>query len=183
MVEAYGLAQIGQAPVLQPTTRYRPNPSPAPTTTERTVRSSNRGLLFRFLTTESRAREKRVRLTEPFRRKRALTGWNEVLIMKATIESIGKVGSRVSIDGHELTFDQPTWVPGGENRGPSPLDVMSVSVAACAHYFAAAYLHGRGLSPDGLAVEVTTEKERLPVSRIGRVEMRVTTSARFRFSA
>jgi uncharacterized OsmC-like protein len=93
--------------------------------------------------------------------------------MKAVIESIGKVGSRANIDGHELVFDQPDAVPGGEDRGPSPLDVMSVSVAACAHYFAAAYLHGRGLSSEGLAVEVTTEKERVPTSRIGRLELRV----------
>ena len=93
--------------------------------------------------------------------------------MKATIESIGKVGSRASIAGHELVFDQPAAVPGGEDRGPSPLDVMYVSVAACAHYFAAAYLHGRGLSAEGLAVEVTAEKERVPVSRIGRLEMKV----------
>jgi uncharacterized OsmC-like protein len=50
---------------------------------------------------------------------------------------------------------------------------MSVAVAACAHYFASAYLHGRGLSPEGLSVEVTAEKERVPVSRIGRLQMRV----------
>ena len=93
--------------------------------------------------------------------------------MKAVIESIGKVGSRARIGAHELTFDQPAGVPGGEDRGPSPLDVMYVSVAACAHYFAAAYLHGRGLSPEGLAVEVTAEKQRIPVSRIGRLEMKV----------
>ena len=50
---------------------------------------------------------------------------------------------------------------------------MSASVAACAHYFAAAYLHARGVAPDGLTVEVTAEKERVPISRIGRVELRV----------
>ena len=48
--------------------------------------------------------------------------------MKAVIESIGKVGSRARFAGHELVFDQPPNVPGGEDRGPSPLDVMSVSV-------------------------------------------------------
>jgi uncharacterized OsmC-like protein len=96
-----------------------------------------------------------------------------VFIMKAVIESIGKVGSRATIGGHELVFDQPANVPGGEDRGPSPLDVMSVSVAACAHYFASAYLHARGLSPEGLSVAVTAEKERVPVSRLGRVEMQV----------
>lgn len=93
--------------------------------------------------------------------------------MKTIIESIGRVGSRALVGGHELVFDQPTTVPGGQDRGPSPLDVMSVSVAACAHYFAAAYLHGRGLTPDGLRVEVEAEKERVPVSRIGRLHIHV----------
>ena len=93
--------------------------------------------------------------------------------MKVVIESIGRVGSRATVEGHELVFDQPATVPGGEDRGASPLDVMSVAVAACAHYFAAAYLHARGLSPDGLAVEVTAEKERVPVSRIGRLGLKL----------
>jgi len=93
--------------------------------------------------------------------------------MKAIIESIGNVGSRAQIGGHELIFDQPPPVPGGEDRGPSPLEVMYVSVAACVHYYAAAYLHGRGLSPMGLAVEVTAEKERTPAPRIGRLGMKV----------
>jgi uncharacterized OsmC-like protein len=70
-------------------------------------------------------------------------------------------------------FDQPAAVPGGADRGPSPLDVMSVAVAACAHYFAAAYLRARELSAQGLTVTVTAEKERTPVPRIGRVELRV----------
>jgi putative redox protein len=94
-------------------------------------------------------------------------------IVNAIIESTGKVGSRVLVGGHELTFDQPAAVPGGEDRGPSPLEVMVASVGACAHYFAAAYLHGRGLSTVGLAVEVSAEKERVPVSRIGKLAMAV----------
>ncbi|HVV48355.1 MAG TPA: OsmC family protein [Polyangia bacterium] len=93
--------------------------------------------------------------------------------MKATIESIGKVGSRVRVGEHDLVFDQPTTVPGGGDRGPSPLDVMTVAVGACAHYYAAAYLYGRGLPPDGLAVEVDAEKERAPVARIGHLSLRV----------
>jgi uncharacterized OsmC-like protein len=97
----------------------------------------------------------------------------EVLTLKAVVESIGKVGSRARFAGHELVFDQPRSVAGGEDRGPSPLDVMTASVAACAHYFAAAYLNGRGIPPAGLTVEIDAEKERVPVSRIGRLTMRV----------
>jgi len=94
--------------------------------------------------------------------------------VKAVVESIGQVGSRTRVGDHELIFDQPGSVPGGEDRGPSPLDVLAASVAACAHYFAAAYLHGRGLPTDELTVEVTTEKARVPVSRIGRLALQVT---------
>ena len=93
--------------------------------------------------------------------------------MKALVESIGKVASRARIGAHQLVFDQPTSVPGGEDRGPSPLDAMAIAVAACAHYFAAAYLYGRGLATEGLTVEVETEKERVPVSRIGRLTLKV----------
>jgi uncharacterized OsmC-like protein len=50
---------------------------------------------------------------------------------------------------------------------------MAVSVAACAHYFASAYLHGRGLATEGLTVEVESEKARVPVSRLGRLSMKV----------
>jgi putative redox protein len=93
--------------------------------------------------------------------------------MKTSVESIGKVGSRARVGNHELLFDQPSSVPGGADRGPSPLDVMAVAVAACAHYFAAAYLYGRGFPTEGLTVEVEAEKEHIPVSRLARLSMTV----------
>jgi len=93
--------------------------------------------------------------------------------MKAVIESAGAVGSRVTVGNHELAFDQPATVPGGQDRGPSPLDVMAVSVGACAHYFAAAFLLGRKLATDELRVEVTFEKTKDPVPRLGLLEIRV----------
>jgi putative redox protein len=93
--------------------------------------------------------------------------------MKAVVESAGKVASRVGLGTHELVFDQPSNVAGGDDRGPSPLDVLAVSVAACVHYFAAAFLHGRGLPTEGLTVEVETEKERTPTPRLSRVSMKV----------
>jgi uncharacterized OsmC-like protein len=93
--------------------------------------------------------------------------------VKATIESAGKVASRVRLGKHELVFDQPTPVRGGEDRGPSPLDVLVASVAACAHYFGAAYLTARGIDPSALAVEVEAEKERIPIARIGLLSLKV----------
>ena len=50
---------------------------------------------------------------------------------------------------------------------------MAAAVGACAHYYATAYLYGRGLSPDQVTVEVDAEKERAPVSRIGRLSITV----------
>jgi uncharacterized OsmC-like protein len=93
--------------------------------------------------------------------------------MKGIIQSAATVGSRVRIGGHDLVFDQPTTVPGGENRGPSPLDVLVASVAACAHYFASAYLHARGLGTAALTVEFEAEKEQVPAARIGRLVLKV----------
>lgn len=99
---------------------------------------------------------------------------NEEGAVKTTIESAGGVASRVRIGSHELVFDQAPGVPGGEDRGPSPLDVLAVAVGACAHYYAAAFLFGRSLSTDGLNVVVEFEKSREPVPRIAKLAVRVT---------
>ena len=93
--------------------------------------------------------------------------------MKAVIESAATVGSRVQVGCHDLIFDQPATVPGGEDRGPSPLDVLVVSIGACAHYFAAAYLHARGLATSELAVEVESEKVQAPAPRVGRIAIKI----------
>jgi uncharacterized OsmC-like protein len=93
--------------------------------------------------------------------------------MKTVIESAGGVASRVRIGNHDIVFDQAAPVPGGEDRGPSPLDAMAVAVGACAHYYAAAFLFGRRMPTDGLRVEVSFEKTKEPVPRIGRLDLRV----------
>ena len=93
--------------------------------------------------------------------------------MKATIESAGGVASRVRVGSHELTFDQTGAVPGGEDRGPSPLDVMAIAVGACAHYYAAAFLFGRRIPTEGLRVEVEFDKTREPVPRLGSLSIQV----------
>lgn len=93
--------------------------------------------------------------------------------MKFTINSAGGVASRATLGAHELVFDQPSTVPGGTDRGPSPLDVMAVSVGACAHYYSAAFLVGRQIPTEGLAVEVEAEKSREPVARLAKFVIHV----------
>ncbi|HVY30185.1 MAG TPA: OsmC family protein [Polyangiaceae bacterium] len=97
--------------------------------------------------------------------------------MKILVESAGGVASVVSLGAHRLVFDQPPSVPGGEDRGPSPLDVMAATVGACAHYFAAAFLSARKISVAGLRVEIEAEKVREPQPRFGRLTIRLTLPA------
>jgi putative redox protein len=97
--------------------------------------------------------------------------------VKAIIESAGGVASQVRLGSHTLAFDQPSSVPGGEDRGPSPLDVMVASVGACAHYFASAFLFARKISPLGLRVEVDSDKARDPSPRIARLSIHITLPA------
>jgi uncharacterized OsmC-like protein len=87
--------------------------------------------------------------------------------MKFIVNSAGGVASRVTLGSHELVFDQPSGVPGGTDRGPSPLDVLAVAVGACAHYYAAAFLTARQMPTAGLTVEIEAEKSRQPVTRLG----------------
>jgi putative redox protein len=93
--------------------------------------------------------------------------------LKAIVNSAGGVASSVQVGSHTLLFDQPGAVPGGEDRGPSPLDVLAATVGACAHYFAAAFLLARKLSPEGLRVEVEAEKVREPSPRFGKLSLHV----------
>lgn len=93
--------------------------------------------------------------------------------MKISIESAGGVGSLVTLGSHRLCFDQPSHVPGGEDRGPSPLDVMAAAVGACAHYFAAAFLYARKLDVAELRVVVEAEKVHEPVPRLGKIAIRL----------
>jgi putative redox protein len=100
--------------------------------------------------------------------------WSWEATVKGSIESAGGVASRVRIGAHELVFDQASPVPGGQDRGPSPLEVMAFAVAACAHYYAAAFLFGRQLSTEGLRVDVEFEKAQQPAPRISKLSLKVT---------
>ncbi len=93
--------------------------------------------------------------------------------MKLRIESAGRVASRVRIGVHELVFDQAVSVAGGEDRGPSALDVMVAAIGACAHYYAAAFLSARGISTDGLCVDIDSEKSKESPPRLARLAVTV----------
>ena len=91
--------------------------------------------------------------------------------MNFTIESNGGVAARARVGNHTLVFDQAP--PYGADTGPSPLDIMAVSVGACAHYYAAAFLSARKLSTDGLRVSVEAEKAKEGRRRLSDITIRV----------
>ena len=92
--------------------------------------------------------------------------------MRYHVESAGGVASRTSVGGHELIFDQPEKF-GGQDRGPSPLEVLVASTGACAHYYAAAFLVARRLPTDGLSVDIVADKSSERPQRVTHMHLTV----------
>lgn len=92
------------------------------------------------------------------------------MTMSYRVESAGGVASRVNVGGHALLFDQPERF-GGQDLGPSPLEVMVASVGACAHYYAAAFLTARKLPVEGLELEIVAEKAKDHPARLASVRV------------
>ena len=84
-------------------------------------------------------------------------------------------GSRFEVDarGHRITCDQ-TLENGGEDQGMTPPELLLASLGTCAGYYALQYLRARSLSTDGLAVQVSAEKETSP-ARLSRFRVEVET--------
>jgi uncharacterized OsmC-like protein len=59
---------------------------------------------------------------------------------------------RVAVAGHDLIIDQPATA-GGDDQGPTPLQLLTASLVACTAHYAASYLDRHGLSREGLLVE------------------------------
>jgi uncharacterized OsmC-like protein len=59
---------------------------------------------------------------------------------------------RVAVNGHGLTIDQPATA-GGDDLGPTPLELLAASLVACTAHYAGSYLDHHGLSREGLVVE------------------------------
>lgn len=74
------------------------------------------------------------------------------------------------VRGHLVTVDQPE--PAGENAAPTPLELLGVSLGSCVALYAQQYLASRGLSLEGLRVEVRLEAARGPY-RIARFAVSV----------
>ena len=77
----------------------------------------------------------------------------------------------VQIGNHRLTVDQPRRA-GGDDAGPSPLDLLGASLGACVAYYVHQFCRTRAISSEGLRVEVVQHGASAP-ARVGRFEVRV----------
>ncbi len=69
--------------------------------------------------------------------------------------------------GFVIRTDQPV-ADGGSASAPSPFDLFLASLGTCAGYYALRFCRERGLSVEGLSVELSTERDaaRKRLSRI-----------------
>jgi uncharacterized OsmC-like protein len=77
----------------------------------------------------------------------------------------------VQIGRHRLTVDQSVR-GGGDDAGPSPLDLLGASLGACVAFYVHQFCHARALSSEGLRVEVVQHTATTP-HRVKRFDVRV----------
>jgi uncharacterized OsmC-like protein len=77
----------------------------------------------------------------------------------------------VQIGRHELVLDQPPR-SGGEDTGPSPLDLLGASLGGCIGLYVHRFLATRGIADNGLSVEVVQHTARHP-SRVERFDVAI----------
>jgi putative redox protein len=93
--------------------------------------------------------------------------------MNAQVHYLDGVRFEVEARGHRIPCDQ-TLENGGTDMGLTPPELLLASLGTCAGYYALQYLRARSLSTDGLAVQVSAEKETSP-ARLARFRIAVDT--------
>ena len=77
----------------------------------------------------------------------------------------------VAVRGHRLVVDQPT--PGGDDAGPTPVELFVAGLTACVAALAGRYLARHALATDGLQVTADYGTSDRP-SRVAQVRLVVT---------
>ena len=80
-----------------------------------------------------------------------------------------------AVRGHEVRVDQPVD-DGGEDSGPTPVELLVASLATCVAHYARRYLRRHDLPQEGLLVDAEWEMAKTP-SRVGAVTLRITVPA------
>ena len=75
------------------------------------------------------------------------------------------------VRSHRIVTDQPEHA-GGEDSGPSPVELLGVSLGSCIAFYVQQFCHARGLPYEGMQVEVEQRGEKNP-ARVGEFVVRV----------
>ena len=75
------------------------------------------------------------------------------------------------VRSHRVIVDQPERA-GGEDAGPTPLELLAVSLGSCVALYVRQFCHSRGLPYEGMRVEVDSIGATGP-HRIGELVVRV----------
>jgi len=75
------------------------------------------------------------------------------------------------VGGHDVILDQSA-AGGGDDAGPSPLDLLGAALGSCVALYVYKFLGTRHLSTEGLRVEVVQHSAHNP-HRIARFEVRI----------
>lgn len=92
-----------------------------------------------------------------------------------TVVQVRGHGFRVETRGHAVLVDQPSG--DGVELGPTPVELLVMSLASCAAHYAAGYLRRQGLPYEGLRVDAQWGMRTDP-PRVNRVELIITPPVR-----
>ena len=79
--------------------------------------------------------------------------------MEMKIEFPGGAKIAAQYKGFTIATDQPERA-GGSNSAPAPFDYFLASIGTCAGYYVARFIEQRGLRAEGLALTLSTTKDR-----------------------
>jgi putative redox protein len=89
-----------------------------------------------------------------------------------TVGHEGEDRFAITVRGHVVHVDQPVE-DHGSDTGPTPVELMVGSLAACVAHYARRYLRRHELPQEGLRVDASWESASSP-SRVGRVVVTLT---------
>jgi putative redox protein len=87
------------------------------------------------------------------------------------ITHVGGVQFAAQVRAHRILVDQPER-GGGVDAGPSPIELLGVSLGTCVALYVQQFCHARGLSHDGMRVELQQRGAQHP-NRIGEFAVKV----------
>jgi putative redox protein len=83
----------------------------------------------------------------------------------------GGVKFAAQVRDHRVVVDQPRH-GGGEDAGPAPIELLGVSLGTCVALYVQQFCQSRGISHEGLRVEVDQQGAANP-NRIGAFDVRI----------